>query len=190
MRKSEGPYQTWNFIDGALQNEADTSILKGCESPREAFDHLEKWYDPENEVATQKLYDKLYDFTIPPNSNPIEELHAPDDTNNQMAEKGVGIPDTLLHARFVRALSDEYGHVKATQQAMKNRDRAKIICMVGTRYPTLPQKKGSQRSSRPPEQASFSSESGGRSDARRGCGRGRRGTQRPRPRREQQQGWR
>ena len=29
-----------------------------------------------------------------------------------MAEKEVGIPDAFLHARFVRALPDEYGHVK------------------------------------------------------------------------------
>ena len=67
----------------------------------------------------------------------------------------MGIPDTLLHARFVRALPDEYDHVKATLQAMKTRDRAEIIRIVGTRYSTLPQKKGLQRSSRPPEQAFF-----------------------------------
>ena len=49
--------------------------------------------------------------------------------------------------------------------------------MGGTRYSTLPQKKGSQRSSRTPEQAFFSRKSGGWSCARRGYGRGRRGTQ-------------
>ena len=82
------------------------------------------------------------------------------------------IPDTFLHARFVRALPDEYGHVKATLQVMKNHDQAEIIRMVGTRYSALPQKKESQRSSRPPKQAFFSSETGGRSGARRGHGRG------------------
>ena len=65
-------------------------------------------------MVTQKLYDKFHDFTIPPNSNPIEALHALKDTNNQMAEKGMGIPDTVLLARFFRALLDEYDHVKAT----------------------------------------------------------------------------
>ena len=65
-------------------------------------------------MATQKLYDKFHDFTISPNSNPIEVHHALEDTNNQMAEKGTGIPDTFLQARFVRALPDEYGHVKGT----------------------------------------------------------------------------
>ena len=60
---------------------------------------------------------------------------------------------------------------------MKNRDQAEIIRMVGSRYSTLPQKKESQRSSRPPEQAFFSSESGGRRGAQRGRGRGRSGTQ-------------
>ena len=82
-----------------------------------------------------------------------------------MAEKGMGISYTFLHARLIRALIKEYGHVKATLQAMKNRDRAKIIRMVGTRYSTLPQKKRSQRSFRPPEQALFSSESDGRRGA-------------------------
>ena len=69
-----------------------------------------------------------------------------------------------------------YDPVKAMLQAMKNRDRAEIIRMVGTRYSTPLQKKGSQRSSRPPEQACCFSESGGRGGARRGRGRGCRGT--------------
>ena len=89
----------------------------------------------------------------------------------------MGIPGTFQHARFVRALPDEYGHVKVTLQVMKNRDRAEIIRMVGTRYSTLPQKKGSQQSSRPPEQAFFSCERVGRSGARLGRGRGRGGIQ-------------
>ncbi|CAN0121211.1 unnamed protein product, partial [Ascophyllum nodosum] len=138
---------------------------------------LEKWYDPESEVATQKLYDKFRNFTIPPNSNPVKALHTLEDTNNQMTEKGMGIPDTFLYARFVRALPDEYGHVKATLQAIKKRDRVESIRMVGTRYSTLPQKKGSQGLSRPPEQAFISSTSGGRSGARRGRGHGFGGTQ-------------
>ena len=82
-----------------------------------------------------------------------------------MAEKEKRIPESFLHARFVRALPDEYSHVKKTLQPMK-RDRAEFIRMVGTRYSTLPQKKGSQRSSQPHEQAFFLSESGGRSGAR------------------------
>ena len=145
-----GTYQAWNVIDGALQSKANRSILRRCKSPREAFDHLdiEKWYDPYSEIATQTLYDKFYDFTIPSTSDPIEALHALEDTNNQMAKKVKGFPDTFLHARFVRALPDEYGHAMATLQAMKNSDRAEIIRMVGTRYSTLPQKKGSKRSSR------------------------------------------
>ena len=112
--ETRGAYQAWNFIDRAFQGEADRSFLKRCKSPREAFDHLEKGYNLESEVATQKPYNKFHDFTIPSNSNPIEALHALEDTNNQMTEKGMGIPDTFLHARFVRALPDEYGHVKAT----------------------------------------------------------------------------
>ncbi|CAN0035297.1 unnamed protein product, partial [Ascophyllum nodosum] len=78
------------------------------------------------------------------------------------------IPDAVLHARFVRALPDEYSLVKETLQAMRNRDRDEIIRMVSTRHSNLPQKKGAQRSSRQPEQAFVSSESGSRSGARRG----------------------
>ena len=84
-----------------------------------------------------------------------------------MHEKGIGrIPDAVLHARFVRA--DQYSLVKETLQAMRNRDRDEIIRMVSTRHSNLPQKKGAQGSSRQPEQAFVSSESGSRSGARRG----------------------
>ena len=65
-----GAYQAWNIIYRALQRETDRSILKRYNSPREYFDHLEKWHDPESEVATQKLYDKFHDFIIPPNRQP------------------------------------------------------------------------------------------------------------------------
>ena len=162
-------YQAWNFIDAALQSESDRSILKRCKSPREVFERLEKWHDPDSEVATQRLYDKFHEFTIPPHSDPIAALHDLEDINNQMHEKGIGrIPEAVLHARFVRALPDEYSLVKETLQAMKNRDRDEIIRMVSTRHSNLPQKNGAQRSSRQPEQAFASNESGNRSGARRG----------------------
>ena len=166
-------YQAWNFIDAALQSESDRSILKRCKSPREVFERLEKWHDPDSEVATQRLYDKFHEFTIPPHSDPITALHDLEDTNNQMHEKGIGrIPDAVVHARFVRALPDEYSLVKEMLQTMKNRDRDEIIRMVSTRHSNLPQKKGAQRTSRQPEQAFVSSESGNRSGARRGRDRG------------------
>ena len=162
-------YQAWNFIDAALQSEAHRSILKRCKSPREIFERLEKWHDPDSEVATQRLYHKFDEFAIPPHSDPITALHDLEDTNNQMHEKGIGrIPDAVLHARFVRALPDEYSLVKETLQAIRNQDWDEIIRMVSTRHSNLPQKKGAQRSSRQHEQAFVSSESGSRSGARRG----------------------
>ena len=165
----KGAYQAWNFIDAALQSDSDRSILKRCKSPREVFERLEKWHDPDSEVATQRLYDKFHEFTIPPHSDPIAALHDLEDINNQMHEKGIGrIPEAVLHARFVRALPDEYSLVKETLQAMKNRDRDEIIRMVSTRHSNLPQKKGAQRTSRQPGQAFVSNESGNRSGARRG----------------------
>ena len=169
----KGAYQAWNFIDAALQSDSDRSILKRCKSPREVFERLEKWHDPDSEVATQRLYDKFHEFTIPPHSDPIAALHDLEDINNQMHEKGIGrIPEAVLHARFVRALPDEYSLVKETLQAMKNRDRDEIIRMVSTRHSNLPQKKGAQRSSRQPEQAFASNESGNRSCATRSRGSG------------------
>ena len=111
-------------------------------------------------MAIQHLVDKFHEFSIPQNSNPIAAVHALEDINNQMEEKGVGrIPDTVLHARFVHALPAEYDHAKETLQSMKDRDRGEIIRVVSTRYYNLPQKKGAQRSSRPHEHAFFSSES-------------------------------
>ena len=116
-------YQAWNFIDAALQSQADRSILKRCKSPREVFESLEKWHDPASGVATQRLYDKFHEFAIPPHSDPIAALHDLEDTNYQMHEKGIGrIPDAVLHTRFVSALPDEYSLVKETLQAMRNRD--------------------------------------------------------------------
>ena len=56
----------------------------------------------------------------------------------------VRIPDTVLHARFVRALPAEYDHAKETLQSMKNRDRDEIIRVVSTRYFNLPPKKGGE----------------------------------------------
>ena len=69
------------------------------------------------------------------------------------------IPDTVLRARFVRALPAEYYHAKETLQSMKNRGRDEIMRVVSTRYSKLLQKKGAQRSSRLPETQLFSSES-------------------------------
>ena len=162
-----GANQALNFIDAAIQSRADKAILKRCRSPREGFESLEKWHDPENEMATQRLYNKLHEFAIPPHSNPIAALHDLEDIN-----EGIGrIPETVLHAHFIRALPDEYSLVKETLQSMTNRNRDEIMRMISTRYSNLPQKKGAQRSSRQPEHAFVSSENGGRRDVRRGRGR-------------------
>ena len=137
--KIRGAYQAWNYIDAALQSNADRSILKRCKPLREVFERLEEWHDPDSEVATQRQYDKFHEFGIPPHSDPIAALHDFEDTNNQMHEKGIGrTPDAVLHARFARALPDEYSLAKETLQAMRNRDRDEIIRMVSTRHSNLP----------------------------------------------------
>ncbi|CAN0455140.1 unnamed protein product, partial [Ascophyllum nodosum] len=123
-------------------SEEDRAILKRCRSPREVFEFLEKWYDPENEVATQHLFDKFHEYSITQTSNLIAALHAFEDINNQMEKKGMGrIPDTVLRARFVRALPAEYDHAKEALQSIKNRGRDEIMHVVSTRYSKLPLKK-------------------------------------------------
>ena len=108
-----GAYRAWNFLDAAFQSEEDRAILKRCRSPREVFEFLGKWFDPENEVATQHLFDMFQEFSIPQNSNPTVALHALEDINNQLKQKWMGrIPDTVLHARFVHALPAEYDYAK------------------------------------------------------------------------------
>ena len=77
----KGAYQAWNFIDAALQSDSDRSILKKCISPQEVFEPLEKWHDPDSEVATQRLYDKFHEFAIPPHSDLIAALFDLEDIN-------------------------------------------------------------------------------------------------------------
>ena len=135
-------------MDAALQGEEDRAILKRCRSPRDVFEFLGKWYDPENEVATQHLFDKFNEFSIPQNSSPIAALHALKDINNQMEEKGTRrIPDTVLHARFVRALPAEYEHAKETLQSMKNGTGTRSSAWSARGTPTYPKRRG--RSARP-----------------------------------------
>ena len=102
---------------------------------------MQRLHDPESEVATQKLFDQFHDFVIPPNSNPVTALHNLESLNTLMGEKGMeSLPDTFLHARFVRALPEEYSNTKETLQSMKNRTRDEIVRMVGA--PTCPRKRG------------------------------------------------
>lgn len=53
---------------------------------------------------------------------------------------------------------------------MKNRNKGEITHMVSTRFSNLPHESGSQRSSRPPGQAFYSSERGGQGGGRWGQG--------------------
>ena len=100
-------------MEVVLQSEENRVILKRCRSPRELFEFLGKWYDLENEVATQHLFDKSHESSVPQNSNPIAVRHALEDMNSQMEEKEMGrIPYSVLHARLVRSSPVEYDHAK------------------------------------------------------------------------------
>ena len=102
---------------------------------------------------------------------------------SEPADTRPGLPTGVGPMTDVRSGEARDPYLAETLQAMKNRDRDEIIRMVSTRHSNLPQKKGAQRTSRQPEQAFVSSESGNRSGARRGRdrrgggrqGRGRRG---------------
>lgn len=94
-------------------------------------------------MASRKPYEKFHDLSIPSHSNPIAALHAREDLNNRVDEKGVvRTPDYFLHVHFVCVLPDEYADTKETLRSMKNRDRDDIIRMVGTRYSNLTRRKG------------------------------------------------
>ena len=77
-------YQAGNSLITALQSEGDSATLKRCRPPIEVFEFLGKWYEPENEVTTQQLFDKLLEFSIPQNSNLIAAFHALEDITNQI----------------------------------------------------------------------------------------------------------
>ena len=164
------------FLGRSTSGRGEQSNPETMQVAERSFRFFRKMVRPRKRGATQHLFDNFHEFSIPQNSNPITALYALDNINNQMEEKGMGrIPDTVLHACFVRALPAEYDHARETLQSMKNRDRDEIIRVVSTRYFNLPQKKGAQRSSRPPEHAIFASKSVGRSGPRQGRGRNRGG---------------
>lgn len=56
----------WIFLDGAVKGKEDIAVLQRYRSPREAFEYLEKLYDPESEVAPNKLYDQFHAETLSP----------------------------------------------------------------------------------------------------------------------------
>ena len=87
---------------------------------------------------------------------------------SEPADTRPGLPTGVGPMIDVRSGEARDPYLAETLQAMKNRDRDEIIRMVSTRHSNLPQKKGAQRTSRQPEQAFVSSESGNRSGARRG----------------------
>ena len=87
---------------------------------------------------------------------------------SEPADTRPGLPTGVGPMIDVRSGEARDPYLAETLQAMKNRDRDEIIRMVSTRHSNLPQKKGAQRTSRQPEQAFVSNESGNRSGARRG----------------------
>ena len=87
---------------------------------------------------------------------------------SEPADTRPGLPTGVGPMIDVRRGEARDPYLAETLQAMKNRDRDEIIRMVSTRHSNLPRKNGAQRSSRQPEQAFASNESGNRSGARRG----------------------
>ena len=87
---------------------------------------------------------------------------------SEPADTRPGLPTGVGPMIDVRRGEARDPYLAETLQAIKNRDRDEIIRMVSTRHSNLPRKNGAQRSSRQPEQAFVSNESGNRSGARRG----------------------
>ena len=96
------------------------------------------------------------------------EFTVHDRATSEPADTRPGLPTGVGPMIDVRRGEARDPYLAGTLQAMRNRDRDEIIRMVSTRHSNLPQKNGAQRSSRQPEQAFASNESGNRSGARRG----------------------
>ena len=96
------------------------------------------------------------------------EFTVHDRATSEPADTRPGLPTGVGPMIDVRRGEARDPYLAETLQSMRNRDRDEIIRMASTRHSNLPQKKGAQRSFRPPEQAFASSESGNRSGARRG----------------------
>lgn len=54
---------TWNFLRDSLKDDEDRAVLTRCKSPRYVSWYLEQFYDPESQVALNKLCEKFHDFT-------------------------------------------------------------------------------------------------------------------------------
>ena len=61
----------WNFLSTALKSKSDKSILHMCTSPREAWDPLLAWYDPQTTGTKSDFPRRLDSFTIAPGSNSL-----------------------------------------------------------------------------------------------------------------------
>ena len=96
------------------------------------------------------------------------EFTVHDRATSELADTRPVLPTGVGPMIDVRRGEARHPYLAETLQAMRNRDRDEIIRMVSTRHSNLPQKNGAQRSSRQPEHAFASSESGSRSGARRG----------------------
>lgn len=100
-------------------------------------------YDPQSEVASNKLHDKFHEFQIPPHGKPKAELHEVEEIHTWMEKRKMSrISDAKVNAHFVSGLLGEYVHTKETLQSMKHRGRAEITRTVSTRCSNLPPKNG------------------------------------------------
>ena len=67
----KGAYQAWISIDRALQSEVDGSIVKRYESPRAAFNHVEKCTTQRMRWRLKSYMTNFLTLSFPPTATPL-----------------------------------------------------------------------------------------------------------------------
>ena len=111
-----------SFLPKALKRKSDKSILHRCTSPREAWDALLAWYDPQATEAKSDLSRRLNSFKIPLGSSALEAMGRIEDLATETRTAGLTLDDRMLYTIFVDALPAEY-EVEARNLASRDRYR-------------------------------------------------------------------
>ncbi|CAN0539687.1 unnamed protein product, partial [Laminaria digitata] len=98
----------WSFLSAALKSQSVKSILHRCTSPREAWDALLEWYDPQPTGSKSDLSRRLNSFKIATGSNPHAEIGRIEDLAAEMRSAGMILDDNMLYTIFLDALPSEY----------------------------------------------------------------------------------
>ena len=161
-----------------LKHKSDKSILHRCISPREAWDALLAWYDPQTAGAKSDLSRRLNRFKVAPRSNPLEEMGRIEDLAAEMTTAGLVLEnhmiynDHILYTIFIHALPAKYEVEARILASRESIGRQEIIKAVRERHHRL---SGNRKRGSNCGHALYAGDGGGRGKSGgRGNGKGRR----------------